>query len=161
MTINCIHTTTRGAHICFQTIVLYGCSFTDCYDINTLRMSSFFRTFCGQTKRVLRLRVCSTSTTVTSGHRIILMQSANVGIKSASASALGLLLSWAPICYLTGWLLNNIVIFWKRFYRGCLGKLSGSGWTRYIQEGGLDVGGADCMASSIAGSNSDVFFFVG
>jgi hypothetical protein len=24
MTINCIHTTTRGAHICFQTIVLYG-----------------------------------------------------------------------------------------------------------------------------------------
>jgi hypothetical protein len=30
-------------------------------------------------KRVLRMRVCSTSTTVTSGHGIILMLSANVG----------------------------------------------------------------------------------
>jgi hypothetical protein len=41
MTINCIHTTTRGALICFQTIVLYGCSFTNGYDVNTLRISSF------------------------------------------------------------------------------------------------------------------------
>jgi hypothetical protein len=67
---------------------------------------------------------CSTSTTVTSGHGIIPMLSANVGIKSGSASAFELVssgtLSWAPICYLTGWLLNYIVIFWKLFYRGCL-----------------------------------------
>jgi hypothetical protein len=41
MTINCIHNTTRGANICFQTIVLYGCNFANGYDINTLRMSSF------------------------------------------------------------------------------------------------------------------------
>jgi hypothetical protein len=56
MTINCIHTTTRGAHICLQTIVLYGCNFANGYDINSLRMSSFYTTFCGQTKRVLRMR---------------------------------------------------------------------------------------------------------
>jgi hypothetical protein len=84
MTINCIHTTTRGAHICFQTIVLYGWNFANGYNINTLRMSSYYITFCGQTKRVLRVRVCSTSTTVTSRHGIILMLSANVDIKPAS-----------------------------------------------------------------------------
>jgi hypothetical protein len=39
--------------------------------------------FCGQTKHVLRVRVCSTSTTVTSEHGIISML-------SASASAFGL-----------------------------------------------------------------------
>jgi hypothetical protein len=37
-----------------------------------------------------------------------------------------------------------------------MGKMLGSGWTRAIQEGGLDVGD-DCMASSVAGSNSDGF----
>jgi hypothetical protein len=83
MMINCIHTTTCGALICFQTIVLYGCNFSNCYDIKT-----------------------STSTTVTSGHGIILMLSANVGIKSTSASAFGFVSSgtllWAPICYQTG-----------------------------------------------------------
>jgi hypothetical protein len=152
-----------GANICFQTIVLYRCNFANRYDINTLRMSSFYTTFCGQRKRDLRVRVCSTSTAVTSGHGLILMLSANVGIKSASASAFGLVssgsLSWAPICYLTCWLLNDIVIFWKLFYQGCLkmclwlwgrgcgfsttelqrtmGKMSGSGWTRHIREGGL------------------------
>jgi hypothetical protein len=106
ITINCIHATTRGAHICFQTVVLYGCNFANGYDINTLQTSSFYATFCGQTTRVLRVRVCSTSTTVISGYGIILMLSANVGIKCASASAFGLVssgtLSWAPICYLTG-----------------------------------------------------------
>jgi hypothetical protein len=148
----------------------------------------FYTTFCGQTKRVLRVRVCSASTTVTSGHGIILMLSANVGIKSTSASAFGLVssgtLSWAPICYWTVWLLNDIVIFWKLFYRGCLkmclylwgrscgfsttelqrtmGKTSGSGWTRHIQEGKVDwKWRADCMASSVAGSNSDGFFSCG
>jgi hypothetical protein len=41
MTINCIYTTARGAHICFQTIVLYGCNFTSGYHINTMRINSF------------------------------------------------------------------------------------------------------------------------
>jgi hypothetical protein len=90
----------RSAHVSRR------CNFVNGYDINTLRMSSFYITFCGQTKRVLRVRVRSASTTVTSGHGIILMLSANVGIKSASASAFGLVssgtLSWAPICYMTG-----------------------------------------------------------
>jgi hypothetical protein len=42
---------------CFQTIILYGCNFAKGYDINTLRMSSFYSIFCGQTKRVLRIIV--------------------------------------------------------------------------------------------------------
>jgi hypothetical protein len=63
------------------------------------------------------------SVTVTSGHGIILMLSTNVGLKSASASQFG----WnyctycrRPICYLIGWLLNGIVIFWNVFYWGCM-----------------------------------------
>jgi hypothetical protein len=57
----------------------------------------------------LPLRVCWTSTTVTSGHEV------NVGIKSASSFNV-----WAVIvCYQTGWLPSNIVILWKFFYRSC------------------------------------------
>jgi hypothetical protein len=56
------------------------CSFANGYDINTLRMSSSYTTFCGQTKRVFRVRVCSTSTTVSSGNGVVLMLSVNVGI---------------------------------------------------------------------------------
>jgi hypothetical protein len=63
--INSIRATTRGSQICFQTIVLWGCSFAKGYDM-TLRMRSMHTTFCGQTMSVLRVRVCSTSTAVTS-----------------------------------------------------------------------------------------------
>jgi hypothetical protein len=49
----------RGAHICFQTNVLYGDEFANGYDIDALRISSYL-TFCGQTQHVLSVRVCST-----------------------------------------------------------------------------------------------------
>jgi hypothetical protein len=62
ITINCIHTTTHRAHIRFQMIILHRCNFANGYDINTLRMSSFYTTFCGQMKRVLCMTVCSMST---------------------------------------------------------------------------------------------------
>jgi hypothetical protein len=75
----------------------------------------FYITFCGKTKYFLPLRICPKSTTVISGHRTILTLSANVGVKSASVSAFGLesseTLSWAPNFYMTGWLLNDIMIF--------------------------------------------------
>jgi hypothetical protein len=74
-------------HVCFQTIVLYWCNYVNGYNINTLRINSFYITFCGQMIHVLCVRACSTFTTVTSGHRIILIPSVNMGIKSASASA--------------------------------------------------------------------------
>jgi hypothetical protein len=152
------------------------------YDTNTLRMSSFCTTFCGQTKRVLHVRVCSTSTTVTSGHGIILMVSANVGILSATASAFGLVssgtLSWAPICYWTGWMLNDIVIFWKLFYRGyssCEAEVvvsarrsSSALWGRCPAVVERDISRkvdwtwrADFIASSVAVSYSDRFFSYG
>jgi len=86
MTITCIHTITCRARVCFLTIVLHACSFANGY-INTLRMGS---AFCGQTKCLLRVRLCPASATFTSAHRIIIMLSPNVGIKSASASAFGL-----------------------------------------------------------------------
>jgi hypothetical protein len=41
-------------------------------------------------KHVLCVRVCSSSTTYTSEHRIILMISTNMGVTSALASAFGL-----------------------------------------------------------------------
>jgi hypothetical protein len=105
MTISCNHITIGGAHICIQTTVLYGCYFANGY-INILRLSCFYITFCGQLKHILRLRVCSTFTIITSEHEIILMISANVCISSSSASALGLSLSgallWAPNFYFAG-----------------------------------------------------------
>jgi hypothetical protein len=66
MTTNYIHTTTCGARIYFQMIVLNGRNFANSYCVNTLRMSSFYVTFCGQTKEALRVRVCLSSTAVTS-----------------------------------------------------------------------------------------------
>jgi hypothetical protein len=69
MTINYIRTTTRGANVCLQRTVLCGCNFAYGYYVNIPRISSFYVTFCGQTKRALRVRVCSSPTTVTSGHR--------------------------------------------------------------------------------------------
>jgi hypothetical protein len=126
-----IHTTTPEVHTCFQTIVLYRCNFESDY-ISTLRKSSFYITFLEQTKHVLIVRVRWTSTTVTAGHGIILMLSVNVGIKTASAFGpeSSATLSWAPVCYPTGRLMNDIVIFWK-VYRGCLKmclQLCGRGW---------------------------------
>jgi hypothetical protein len=50
----------------------------------------FLLTPCGEMKHVLRVRVCSSFTAATSGHGMILMLSANVGIKSTSASVFGL-----------------------------------------------------------------------
>jgi hypothetical protein len=52
-----------------------------------------------------------TSTTVTSGHGLILMLSETMDIKSTSALAFGLewsgRLSWAPICSATSWFYDN------------------------------------------------------
>jgi hypothetical protein len=81
----------------------------------------------------------------------------------------------APNCYLTGWLFEGIVVFWILFYRVCLKiclyvcgricgfsttelrrtlrKISGSGRTRHIQQGGMVVE-AYCMGHSVAGTNS-------
>lgn len=105
MVINHLHTTLREASFSFQTFVLYACNFANDYN-NALRMSSRYTIFCGQTNRILRVSVYSTSTTVTASFGIILMLCANVSIKFASASVYGLVssgtLSWAPICYLTG-----------------------------------------------------------
>jgi hypothetical protein len=56
---NHIHTTTHGAHIHFQTIILYGCNFTDIYNINMLWMILFCTKFCGQMKCVLHVSVSS------------------------------------------------------------------------------------------------------
>jgi hypothetical protein len=43
-------------------------------------MNFFYITVCGQMTHVLRVRVCSTFTTVTSGHRIILIPSVNIAV---------------------------------------------------------------------------------
>jgi hypothetical protein len=108
------------------------------------------------------VRLCSTSLRVTSGHGKILIITANVGIKSAWGTLLGLETSRTFCthgCYLTGWLLNDIVTIRKLLFRSYLkmvlnmcGRGRGystteiqrtikmifaSGWTRHTQEGGL------------------------
>jgi hypothetical protein len=88
-TINFIHTTTRGAQISFQTNVFYVRNFANGCDINMSRMRSFLSTVCGQTKRILRVRMCLMFTTVTSGLGIILMLSANMGIKPLQRQCFG------------------------------------------------------------------------
>jgi hypothetical protein len=113
--------------------------------------SSSHTTCCEQTKRVLRVKVCSASTTVTSGHITILMLSVNVDNESASASVFGLV-SWARVSYLRGWLLETVLPglledvplamrqrLWLQHggVRPTVGKLSGRGWT----QGGWDMEG--------------------
>jgi len=62
------HSTTRGAHICSQAIVLYARSSAIGCDISKMRDSSSNTTFRVEAKDGLRVRACSTSATVTSGH---------------------------------------------------------------------------------------------
>jgi hypothetical protein len=141
--------------------------------INTLRMGCFYKTFCGQEKYVLRTRVCSTYTTVPCRQGVILMLSANVSI-ALQPQRLGTL-SWSSICCVTGWLPNGIVISWELFYWGCL-KLClcdadvvvSAQWGRCPAVVERDISRkvawmsrAECMASSVAGSNSDGFSSVG
>jgi hypothetical protein len=109
LAINCIHTTYSRRAQTFPDDRPLRMQFCE-WPHHTLRMICFYTTFCGQTKHVLRVKVCSTSKKVTSGHRIILVLSANVGIMSASMSASGKW-SWDSVCCLTGWLLN---ISWFR-----------------------------------------------
>jgi hypothetical protein len=140
ITMKYIHTTTRGAQVSrwlssTHTILKWL--------QHKLQMSSFYATFCGHMKHVLHVRVCQMYTTVTSGQGIILMLLANVGIKSASASASRLVssgtLSWTPICLQAN--CSKISWFSWNFYWDCLKMcLSGSGWTWHIQ-GGLDMEG--------------------
>jgi hypothetical protein len=88
ITINCVHTTTSGAHIYFQAIVLYECNFSNGY-INMLRASSSYTTFCGQTRRALGVRVWSMSITLTSGQGIIILISTNVITSPLQGQGLG------------------------------------------------------------------------
>lgn len=90
VTISCIHTTARRAPVSFQMIGIYGRSFANGCDISALRMSPFYKTFSGQTKHVLRVRMSSTSTTLTSGQWITFKLRANVSMVSTSASVFGL-----------------------------------------------------------------------
>jgi hypothetical protein len=61
MKTSCTHTTTREAYV-FPDDRLARMHFANDYDTNTLRIASFCTAFRGQTKRVLRARVCSAST---------------------------------------------------------------------------------------------------
>lgn len=171
--IKCILTTTRGVHICVYMIVLYTQNFLNGYGINMLQMRSFYTTFCRQ-KYDLRVMVCSTSITVTTRHRIILVLPANMGIMCTSAFGLASLgtLSRAAICYLTGW------FYWNRS-TGTAWKCASSCeaeavvstrrssstlWVRCLALGEFDTSSkvhrtrrAYYVAYSVIGSNSEKF----
>jgi hypothetical protein len=55
--------------------------------MDTIVQMPFYIILCGQTKHVVRVRTCSTSTTVTTGHQIVPMLSADVGTNLASVWA--------------------------------------------------------------------------
>jgi hypothetical protein len=124
-------------------------------------MSSFYIVFFWQTKYVLNLKVCSTSTAVSSVYRTVFMASMMVCIWKASASGFhwngrrhfrgALSATWHGDCWMLSW------IFWRLVCRGCLKMsrlllwssgcfststmemISGSGRLRCIREGRLDM----------------------
>lgn len=55
-----------AAHICFQKITLHRSNFSDGY-INHTAMGSSCTAFCGETRHVICIIVCSTSTTLSPG----------------------------------------------------------------------------------------------
>jgi hypothetical protein len=74
---------------------------------------AFWVIFHGHSKHILCMSVCPASKTNNYGNGIILMLSTIRCIESAWCVSYGLelsgILSWAPICYLTSRLLNNIL----------------------------------------------------
>jgi hypothetical protein len=117
---NCIHTSIRGGRIYFQTIVLYRCNSANSYDILFLHKILWAEEAIFMCQGVFNVH----NSHIWARYNIILMEYANMGIKSASASVFGLELSGtlplAPTWYVTGRLPNDVVIFWKLFYQDCL-----------------------------------------
>jgi hypothetical protein len=106
-TVSGIHGASGGSHIRLQTIVSYGCISANDY-INTLHMSSFYIIFPEEMKHFLPVRLRPKIKTVTPALAIILMVSANVGIRSAVFGLESSGTIWRPpLCHLTGWLLND------------------------------------------------------
>lgn len=125
----------------------------------------------GTDEQVLLVTLCSVSKTVITGHRIVLILSTSVHMKPGSASACGLkslgTLSYAPVCYLTCWLLNDR-IFWKLFYCSWLkvylylwGTSTPWGTCLAVVEWKVDwTLRMDCKGSLVTRSNSDGFYSV-
>jgi hypothetical protein len=80
------------------------------YDMNVLKITSFTRHFMDR-QSVFYAWGCVVGRQVTYKHRIILVLSANMGIKSTWASTFWLVslgtLSWVPTCYPTSWSLKG------------------------------------------------------
>jgi hypothetical protein len=119
-------------------------------------MSSFYVTFFGQAEYVLCMRVCFTSTVVTTGHGIILMLAVNMGIKYTSSSILGLesseALVWALLLPNRRTVQQYDFLIWGR----CLAVVE-CDISRKVDW----MSRAYCMASLVTVSNSDGFFSVG
>jgi len=83
---NHIHTTTHGAHILFQTIILYGCNLADNYDINMLQINLSCTKFFGEMKCVFSVHI---------SHIWVQYNplAKNMGIRSASVPVFVLFLS--------------------------------------------------------------------
>ena len=128
VTINCMHTNNHETHLRYQTIVVYVRNFADVCDINFIALEK--RTFSTKSSKkrkcVLVVIVCTKSTTVASGNRTVLILATKLSIKSIVRESCKFLslytLPWVAVCYLAGLVLNDIVMFWKRFYGECFKK---------------------------------------
>jgi hypothetical protein len=75
-----VHSTIRRTSISSYMVFLYGCSSANVCVSNALLMSSM-KIFFRQTRRVFCMRESSKSTSITSGHELILMLPVHVDIK--------------------------------------------------------------------------------
>lgn len=84
VTVNYMHNNNNEAHLFYQTIVLYVRNFSDVCDLNsiTLEKRSFSTKSSRKKKCVLVVTVCTTSTSVASGHTTVLIQTTNLSVKS-------------------------------------------------------------------------------
>jgi hypothetical protein len=176
MKIKYIRTTTGRIHVCFQTIILYGYSFAKGYNTNTLRISCFYATFCGERKHVLLVKLFSTFTTVISRNGIIVIAWVSSPLQRQRLGSNRRGYYRGP---LTGWLFNDSVIFCRLFFLGSFicfwlwGRSCGLSTTelrRVYREDFQAVIKRDicskvdwtwrahCMASSVAGSNYNRIF---
>jgi hypothetical protein len=68
-------------------IVFYACNFAN--DYISILWKSFCTTFCGQTKRAFRVRACSATVAVVSGHGVVVTPCATSDVKCGWALCVG------------------------------------------------------------------------
>jgi hypothetical protein len=162
MTISWIPSTTPGADVS-RTIVLYGCSIARGNDFNTLQTSSSYIIFSWQTKHVLRMSVFdvhNSHTWTRNNSRAIRERRCQVCFTASNFNR-----NCPPLSCGAAWRYalavgQGLYGFNPTDLQRTMRKRCGSGRTRHVQEGGLNLGDR-LHDPSVAGSNWYWYFLVG